>query len=73
MGGFCRATWDRLRALGLKAWSRRTTLAGYLGIIGGSVQMGIEGREHLGMIILGASVAAIGHFNARQAARGEPQ
>lgn len=48
------------------AWCNRTKIAGYLGIIGGSVQMGLEQREHLGMIILGAGVAAIGHYNDRR-------
>jgi hypothetical protein len=47
-------------------WANRTKIAGYLGVIGGSVEMGIQGREHIGMIVLGASVAAIGHYNDRR-------
>lgn len=66
MGGFCRAVGNRLRAIGVKTWSRRTTVMGYLGVIGGSVEMAILGGQHVGLVILGASVAAIGHYNELQ-------
>jgi len=66
--------WQEIKArcdrAGTFVWSNRTKVAGYLGVIGGSVEMGITMREHVGLIVLGATVAAIGHYNDRDR-RGE--
>lgn len=53
----------RTRALWLKVWKNRTKAAGYLGVIAGSVQMAILQGQHWQLTLLGAMVAAIGHFN----------
>lgn len=66
MGGFCRAVRNRLREFWLALWRNRTKTAGYLGIVGGSVQMALAEGRHWPMILLGAAVAAIGHYNDRQ-------
>ncbi len=65
MGGFCDSVRNRLRACGLALWRNRTKTVGYLGVIGASVQMAIAEGQHWGMLILGAAVAAIGHYNDR--------
>jgi hypothetical protein len=46
-------------------WANRTKITGYAGVIGGSVEMGILGGQHIGLVLLGAAVAAIGHYNDR--------
>ena len=66
-GAAC-ASPGRARALWVTLWGNRTKIAGYLGVIGGSVEMAILGGQHLGMVILGAAVAAIGHYNDRHPA-----
>lgn len=53
----------RARALWLTIWANRTKVTGYLGVIGGSIQMALLGGEHWPMAVLGAAVAAIGHYN----------
>lgn len=47
----------------MKVWSNRTKLVGYLGVIAGSIQLALAGGQHWPMCMLGASVAAIGHYN----------
>lgn len=44
-------------------WRHRTRITGYLGIIGASVQMAVAEGQHWPMLLLGATVAAIGHYN----------
>lgn len=51
-------------------WRNRTKVLGYLGIIGASVQMALVEGQHWGMLLLGAAVAAIGHYNDRH--QGDP-
>jgi hypothetical protein len=53
----------RARALWLKIWGSRTKIVGYAGVIAGSVQLGIAGGQHWQTLLLGALVAAIGHYN----------
>lgn len=53
----------RARALWLKIWCRRTKIVGYTGVIAGSVQLGLAGGQHWQTLLLGALVAAIGHYN----------
>jgi hypothetical protein len=55
----------RARALWIKLWSNRTKLIGYIGVIAASVQMAIAEGQHWQMLLLGAVVAAIGHYNER--------
>lgn len=55
----------RARALWVALFRNRTKIAGYLGVIGGSVEMGLLGGQHVGLVLLGAAVAAIGHYNDR--------
>ena len=53
----------RARALWLKLWGNRTKIAGYSGVICGAVQMAVAEGQHWQMCLLGALVAAIGHYN----------
>lgn len=53
----------RARALWLKIWCRRTKIVGYVGVIAGAVQMGIAEGQHWQLLLLGATIAAIGHYN----------
>lgn len=61
-GTACEAP-GRARALWLKVWRNRTKIAGYAGVIAGSVQMAIAEGQHWQLIVLGAIVASIGHYN----------
>jgi hypothetical protein len=63
VGRFCRAARDRLRAFGVRAWANRTKIAGYIGVVSGAVQMALAEGQHWQMLVLGAVVAAIGHYN----------
>jgi hypothetical protein len=63
-GTACAPT-GRARALWVVLWANRTKITGYAGVIGGSVEMGILGGQHIGLVLLGAAVAAIGHYNDR--------
>jgi hypothetical protein len=47
----------------MKVWSNRTKLIGYIGVIAAAVQMAIAEGQHWQMLLLGATVAAIGHYN----------
>ncbi len=67
VAGFCRAARDRFRALCVVLWANRTKTAGYLGVAGAVVKMGIEGGQHWPMLLLGVTVALIGHYNDSQA------
>lgn len=58
----------RARALWVKLWCNRTKLAGYAGVTVGAFQVGLLGGQHWPMCLLGALVAAIGHYNDRRAA-----
>lgn len=60
----------RARALWLKLWSNRTKLIGYFGVIAAAVQMAIIEGQHWQLLLLGALVAAIGHYNDQQV--GQP-
>ncbi len=53
----------RARALWLKVWHNRTKIMGYAGVISGAVQMAFAEGQHWQMLLLGAAVAAIGHYN----------
>lgn len=53
----------RARALWLKLWRNRTKIAGYVGVVSGAVQMAVAEGQHWQMLLLGALVAAIGHYN----------
>jgi hypothetical protein len=72
MGGFCRAVRNRSRALGVVAWANRTKMLGYAGVVAGTVQIAIAEGQHWPMLLLGAMVAAIGHYNDRHR-EPEPQ
>jgi hypothetical protein len=63
MAEFGGAVGDRLRALGLAAWRRRTKIAGYIGVVAGAAQMAIAEGQHWPMLLLGVVVAGIGHYN----------
>lgn len=63
MAGFGDSVGHRLRALGLELWRNRTKIAGYAGVISGAVQMAVAEGQHWQMLLLGAAVAAIGHYN----------
>jgi hypothetical protein len=65
MGGFCAAVGNRFRALGLACWRNKTKIAGYAGVVSASIQMAIAEGQHWQMLLLGALVAAIGHYNDR--------
>ena len=54
------------RALWLTIWRNRTKVAGYLGVTVGAFQVGLLGGQHWPMCLLGAAVAAIGHYNDSQ-------
>jgi hypothetical protein len=69
MGGFCRAVRNRLRAFGVTAWANRTKIAGYIGVVSGAVQMAVAEGQHWQMLLLGAVVAAIGHYNDQERPR----
>lgn len=60
----CKASIARRRAW---AWANRTKVAGYLGVAGAVVKIGIEGGQHWPMLVLGVTVALIGHYNDLQA------
>lgn len=53
----------RARTLWMILWGSRTKITGYLGVVGGTIQVAVLGGQHAGMIVLGAFVAAIGHYN----------
>ena len=59
----------RARALWMKIWLNRTKVAGYSGVIAGSVYMAMQEGQHWQLTLLGAIVAAIGHYNDSQLAR----
>lgn len=70
MAGFCRAAWNRLRALCLALWTHRTTAIGTLGMIVATAESWLEDHPafklpHRGTILLafGATVTAIGLYN----------
>lgn len=63
MAGFGVAAWNRLRALGVGLWKNRTKFAGYAGVIAGSVQIARAAGGGWQTCLLGAVVAAIGHYN----------
>lgn len=65
MGGLIGAIGDRLRELRVVLWENRTKVAGYLGVLSASVQMAVAQGQHWQMLVLGALVAAIGHYNDR--------
>jgi len=65
MGGLIGAIGDRLRELGIVLWQNRTKVAGYAGVISGAIQMSVAAGQHWQMLVLGALVAAIGHYNDR--------
>jgi mannose/fructose/N-acetylgalactosamine-specific phosphotransferase system component IIC len=44
-------------------YENRTKTLGYLGVIAGAVQMAILAGQHWQLVILGAVVAALGHYN----------
>jgi hypothetical protein len=44
-------------------WANRTKTLGYAGATVGAVQMAVAEGQHWQMTILGALVAAIGHYN----------
>lgn len=69
MGGFCDPVGNRLRALALTLWANRTKVAGYAGVTAGAVQMAVMQGQHWQLTLLGATVAAIGHYNDSHAAR----
>lgn len=58
----------RARALWLTLWHNRTKVAGYAGVVAGAVQMAIMEGQHWQLALLGACVAAIGHYNDHAAA-----
>lgn len=53
----------RARALWIICWKNRTKIAGYLGVIVGAVQIARAAGGGWQTCLLGASVAAIGHYN----------
>lgn len=53
----------RARALWMIVWGNRTKIVGYVGVIAGSVQMAVTAGQHWQLALLGALVAAIGHYN----------
>lgn len=53
----------RARTLWLKVWRNRTKIAGYIGVVVGAVQMAVAEGQHWPLCVLGAAVAAIGHYN----------
>lgn len=53
----------RARALWVKIWQHRTKVTGYAGIIAGSLYMALQQGQHWQLAVLGAAVAAIGHYN----------
>ena len=53
----------RARALWVVIWGNRTKIAGYAGVIAAAVQMAVAEGQHWQMLLLGATVAAIGHYN----------
>lgn len=53
----------RTCALRLILWRNRTKVAGYAGVIAGAVQMAVLAGQHWQLALLGATVAAIGHYN----------
>lgn len=55
----------RARTLWVKLWSNRTKITGYAGVIAASVQMALAVGQSWPMLLLGALVAAIGHYNDR--------
>lgn len=63
MGGFGAAVGNRLRACWLILWRNRTKIAGYVGVIVGALQMAQAEGQGWRMCLLGAAVAAIGHYN----------
>lgn len=65
MGGLIGAIGDRLRELRVALWENRTKVAGYLGVLSASIQMAVAQGQHWQMLVLGALVAAIGHYNDR--------
>jgi hypothetical protein len=71
VAGLGDSTRNRFRTLGLTLWRNRTKLAGYLGVVAGALQMGFAEGQHWPMLLLGAAVAGIGHFNDQQ--RAPPQ
>lgn len=53
----------RARALWITFWKNRTKFAGYAGVIAGAVQMAQAAGAGWQTCLLGAAVAAIGHYN----------
>lgn len=53
----------RARALWVSVWGSRTKIVGYAGVIAGSLQMAFSAGQHWQIALLGALVAAIGHYN----------
>ncbi len=55
----------RARALWLRVWANRTKVTGYAGITAGALYMALEAGQHWQLALLGAVVAALGHYNDR--------
>jgi hypothetical protein len=53
----------RARALWLRLWSNRTKALGYAGVTAGALYMALQAGEHWQLALLGALVAALGHYN----------
>ena len=70
MAGFCRAAWNRFRALCVALWNHRTTFIGVLGMSVATAESWLEDHPafklpHRGTILLafGAIVTGIGLYN----------
>ncbi len=53
----------RARALWMTVWRHRTKITGYLGISAAAVQTALLQGQRWQLALLGAAVAAIGHYN----------
>jgi hypothetical protein len=47
-------------------WRNRTKVAGYIGILAGTVQTAFLAGQHWQIMLLGVVVALIGHYNDTQ-------
>lgn len=57
----------RARALWLTVYANRTKVIGYAGVVTGSIYMAVQAGQHWQLVLLGALVAALGHYNDRVA------
>lgn len=63
MGSECDPVGNRPRTVWVRLWANRTKVVGYTGVIVGAIYMAVLQGQHWQLALMGAIVAALGHYN----------